>query len=62
MESLDNEAGCPSIRVKALSSERFPVGVVSTVCVPEKVEDQHSGNLTLNHSAVELVPPTIDSA
>jgi len=29
--------------------------------LPEEVEDQDSGNLTLNHISVELVPPTIDS-
>jgi hypothetical protein len=27
-----------------------------------EVEDQDSGNLTLNHPTVEIVPPTIDSA
>ena len=29
--------------------------------VAREVEDQDSGNLTLNHLSVELVPPTIDS-
>jgi hypothetical protein len=36
-------------------------GAMSTAVLPEKVEDQGSG-ISLNHSAVELVPPTIDSA
>jgi hypothetical protein len=34
--------------------------------LPERFEDQDSGNLTLNHPSVDLlpkiVPPTIDSA
>jgi hypothetical protein len=33
----------------------------STAVLPEKVEDQDSGKFSLNHSTVELVPPTIDS-
>jgi len=36
-------------------------GVQAPLGLPEKVEDQDSGNLTLNHFAVELGPPTIDS-
>jgi hypothetical protein len=41
--------------------------VLGTAFLPEKVEDQGSGNLTLNHSAVaisgmKIVPPTIDTA
>jgi hypothetical protein len=37
--------------------------VFGTVGFAREVEDQGSGNLTLNHSAVEpFVPPTIDTA
>jgi hypothetical protein len=58
--------GAPSIRAKALSRQTSPVGVFLTVGVAREVEDQDSGNLTLNHSPVEvvskIVPPTIDSA
>src|ERR1700694_16543 len=32
------------------------------LALPEKVEDQGSGNLTLNHFRWKIVPPTIDSA
>jgi hypothetical protein len=39
----------------------FLCGAMSTAVLPEKVEDQGSGKFSLNHSAVELVPPTIDS-
>jgi hypothetical protein len=35
---------------------------VSAAWFAREVEDQSSGNLTLNHFSVELVPPTIDSA
>jgi hypothetical protein len=36
---------------------------LGTACFAREVEDQGSGNLTLNHFSVELfVPPTIDSA
>ncbi len=40
-------------------------GALSTAFLPEKVEDQGSGNLTLNHlggNLPKIVPPTIDSA
>jgi len=33
---------------------RMQSGVGASQRVPEKVEDQDSGNLTLNHSAVDL--------
>jgi hypothetical protein len=39
----------------------FLCGAMSTAVLPEKAEDQGSGKFSLNHSAVELVPPTIDS-
>jgi hypothetical protein len=32
---------------------------VSTAVLPEKVEDRDSGKFSLNHSTVELFPPTI---
>ena len=57
-----HSCGCPSIRAKALSRTNFSLGVFSTVWFAREVEDQGSGNLTLNHFPVELVPPTIDSA
>ena len=40
----------------------LPAAFLAPLFLPERVEDQGSGNLTLNHYAVELVPPTIDSA
>jgi len=38
--------GCPSIRAKALSRQKYPGRCASTAFSPEKVEDQDSGNLT----------------
>ena len=60
-------AGCPSIRTKALSRANFSWRCFRTVGFAREVEDQGSGNLTLNHPAVKdrlktIVPPTIDSA
>ena len=55
--------GWPSIRAKILSRRSFPGQCLSTAAFAREVEDQDSGNLTVNHSAVEpFVPPTIDSA
>jgi hypothetical protein len=57
------EAGCPSIRAKALSRAKISCRCFCTVCFAREVEDQDSGNLTLNHFPAELVvPPTIDTA
>src|SRR5438105_8337765 len=54
--------GRPSIRAKALQEHSYPVQCDEHRQFAREVEDQDSGNLTLNHSTVELVPPTIDSA
>ncbi len=48
-----NSRGCPSIRAKALSRQKCPVQCRSTACCAREVEDQDSGNLTLNHFPVE---------
>ena len=40
------DAGCPSIREKALSRQKCPVRCRSTACFAREVEDQDSGNLT----------------
>ncbi len=45
--------GCPSIREKALSRRKCPVPCRSTAFFAREVEDQDSGNLTLNHLTVE---------
>src|SRR6185437_9712548 len=43
-------AGCPSIRTKAVSSTKVSCRCFSTVFfAAREVEDQDSGNLTLNH-------------
>lgn len=36
-------------------------GAVSTACVPERLRTK-TPEISLNHSAVDIVPPTIDSA
>jgi hypothetical protein len=51
----------PSIRAKALSRHNYPGRCESTAFFGSEVEDQDSGNLTLNHSRRNIVPPTIDS-
>src|SRR5271166_7109246 len=48
-----NDAGCPSIRAKALSRHSCPGRCASTAFFAREVEDQDPGNLTLNHSAAE---------
>jgi hypothetical protein len=45
-----------------VKDEDFLGGAMSTAFFAKEAEDQDSGNLTVNHAAVELVPPTIDSA
>src|SRR5450631_4717422 len=54
--------GYPSIRGKALSRRKCPVKCRSTAWFAREVEDQDSGNLTLNHLRWKVVPPTIDTA
>src|SRR5438128_4467367 len=44
--------GCPSIRAKALSRTKISFAVPSTAFFAREVEDQDSGNLTLNN-----IPP-----
>src|ERR1039457_822837 len=53
--------GWPSIREKALSRQKYPMLCRSTAFFAREVEDQDSGNLTLNHFRWKIVPPTIDS-
>ena len=45
--------GVPSIRAKALSRTKISSAVPSTAFFASEVEDQDSGNLTLNHISVE---------
>src|SRR5437773_4296244 len=45
--------GRPSIRAKALSRTKISSAVPSTAFFAREVEDQDSGNLTLNHISVE---------
>src|SRR5271165_3609260 len=45
--------GCPSIRAKALSRTKISWPCRSTASFAREVEDQDSGNLTLNHPAVD---------
>jgi hypothetical protein len=55
--------GCPSIREKAVSRTKISYAVPKHGFFAREVEDQDSGNLTLNHfSGGTVVPPTIDSA
>jgi hypothetical protein len=54
--------GWPSIRVKALSRAKLSCAVPEHRFFAREVEDQGSGNLTLNHFRWKIVPPTIDSA
>src|SRR5438876_12197716 len=51
--SVDKRAGRPSIRAKALSRTKISSAVPSTAFFAREVEDQDSGNLTLNHISVE---------
>ena len=46
-------AGWPSIRAKALSRTKISSAVPSTAFFAREVEDQDSGNLTLNHISGE---------
>ena len=51
----------------AVKSKSCPGRCASTAWFAREVEDQDSGNLTLNHPSVvdllpKIVPPTIDSA
>jgi len=46
-------AGCPSIRAKALSRTKMSCRCFEHRFFAREVEDQDSGNLTLNHSPVE---------
>jgi hypothetical protein len=53
---LDKSEG--SVKDKDILSVFF-----APFALPERFEDQDSGNLTLNHFSAELVvPPTIDTA
>src|SRR5439155_7021774 len=48
-----DKGGRPSIRAKALSRTKISSAVPSTAFFAREVEDQDSGNLTLNHISVE---------
>ena len=48
-----NTRWCPSIRAKSLSRQTSSGRCLSTAVFAREVEDQDSGNLTVNHSAVE---------
>src|SRR5205823_4537204 len=50
--------GCPSIRAKALSRTKISFAVPSTAFFAREVEDQDSGNLTLNHISVWKIVST----
>ncbi len=55
------KAECPSLRVKAKSRANFSWAVPGHRRFAREVEDQDSGNLTLNHSPAERRSPTIDA-
>ncbi len=59
---LRNLGGVALDKSEGFVKQHFCAAVVSRVGLPEKVEDQDPGNLTLNHSRRNIVPPTIDSA
>src|SRR5271157_5033583 len=53
MDNVLKDHRCPSIRAKALSRTKISWPCRSTASFAREVEDQDSGNLTLNHPAVD---------
>jgi len=55
-------SGCPLDKSEGVVKANFSRRCFVTVSFAREVEDQDSGNLTLNHLRWKIVPPTIDSA